>query len=67
VQASLPGASPETMATSVATPLERRLGIISDVSQLTSQSRVGQTNVVLQFGLDRDINGAARDRSSSSS
>jgi multidrug efflux pump len=61
VSASLPGASPETMATSVATPLEKRLGIISDVSELTSQSRVGQTNVTLQFGLDRDIDGAARD------
>jgi multidrug efflux pump len=61
VSASLPGASPETMATSVATPLEKRLGIIADVSELTSQSRVGQTNVTLQFGLDRDIDGAARD------
>jgi multidrug efflux pump len=61
VSASLPGASPETMATSVATPLERRLGIIADVSEMTSSSRVGQTNVTLQFGLDRDIDGAARD------
>jgi len=61
VSANLPGASPETMATSVATPLERHLGIISDVSQMTSSSRVGQTNVVLQFGLDRNIDGAARD------
>ncbi len=61
VSASLPGASPETMATSVATPLERRLGIISDVTEMTSSSRVGQTNVTLQFGLDRDIDGAARD------
>jgi len=61
VSANLPGASPETMATSVATPLEKRLGIISDVSELTSSSRVGQTNVTLQFGLDRDIDGAARD------
>ena len=61
VNASLPGASPETMATSVATPLERRLGIISDVSQMTSSSRVGQTNIILQFGLDRNIDGAARD------
>ncbi|HEV2363247.1 MAG TPA: efflux RND transporter permease subunit [Caulobacteraceae bacterium] len=61
VQAVLPGASPETMATSVAGPLERRLGIISDVSQMTSSSRVGQTNITLQFGLDRDIDGAARD------
>ena len=61
VSANLPGASPETMSTSVATPLERHLGIISDVSQMTSSSRVGQTNVVLQFGLDRNIDGAARD------
>ncbi len=61
VNASLPGASPETMATSVATPLERRLGVISDVSQMTSSSRVGQTNIILQFGLDRNIDGAARD------
>ncbi len=61
VQASLPGASPETMATSVATPLEKHLGIISDVSELTSSSRVGQTNITLQFGLNRNIDGAARD------
>jgi multidrug efflux pump len=61
VQANLPGASPETMATSVATPLEKRLGIVSDVSELTSQSRVGQTSITLQFGLDRNIDGAARD------
>src|SRR5580693_9896477 len=61
VQAQLPGASPETMATSVATPLERHLGVIADVTEMTSSSRVGQTNIVLQFGLDRDIDGAARD------
>ncbi len=61
VQASLPGASPQTMATSVATPLEKRLGIISDVSELTSRSRVGQTEITLQFGLNRNIDGAARD------
>jgi multidrug efflux pump len=61
VQANLPGASPDTMATSVATPLEKRLGIIADVSELTSQSRVGQTSITLQFGLDRNIDGAARD------
>jgi len=61
VSASLPGASPETMATSVATPLEKRLGIISDVSQMTSSSRVGQSNITLQFALDRNIDGAARD------
>src|SRR5271169_3064962 len=61
VQASLPGASPETMATSVATPLERHLGVISDVTEMTSSSRVGASNITLQFGLDRDIDGAARD------
>jgi len=61
VQATLPGASPETMATSVATPLERHLGIISDVSEITSQSRVSQTQIVLQFDLGRSIDGAARD------
>ena len=61
VQASLPGASPETMATSVATPLERRLGHIADVDEMTSQSRVNQTTVVLQFGIDRNVDGAARD------
>ena len=61
VSANLPGASPETMATSVATPLERHLGHIADVTEMTSQSRVGSTNVVLQFDLARDINGAARD------
>ena len=61
VQANLPGASPQTMATSVATPLERRLGIISDVSEITSQSRVGQTTIVMQFDLGRSIDGAARD------
>jgi multidrug efflux pump len=61
VQASMPGASPETMATSVATPLERHLGQIADVTEMTSQSSVGSSHVTLQFGLDRDINGAARD------
>ena len=61
VSANLPGASPETMATSVATPLEKHLGVISDVTDMTSSSRLGSTSVVLQFGLDRDINGAARD------
>ena len=61
VQAQLAGASPETMATSVATPLERHLGIISDVSEMTSSSRVGLANITLQFGLDRNIDGAARD------
>ena len=61
VQAQLPGASPETVATSVASPLERHLGQIADVTQMTSTSSVGSVRIVLQFGLDRDINGAARD------
>ncbi len=61
VQASLPGASPDTVATSVASPLERHLGQIADVTEMTSTSSVGQARVVLQFGLNRDINGAARD------
>ena len=59
--ASLPGASPETMATSVATPLERHLGRIAGVTEMTSSSRVGSTHVTLQFDLDRNIDGAARD------
>ena len=61
VNANLPGASPEVMATSVATPLERRLGQIADVSELTSNSSTGRTNITIQFGLDRNIDGAARD------
>jgi multidrug efflux pump len=61
VQASMAGASPETMATSVATPLERHLGQIADVTEMTSQSTVGSTRITLQFGLARDIDGAARD------
>jgi multidrug efflux pump len=61
VSASMPGASPETMSTSVATPLERHLGTIADVTEMTSQSSVGTTRVVLQFSLNRDIDGAARD------
>src|SRR4030081_1101651 len=61
VQAQMPGASPETMATSVATPLERHLGHIANVSEMTSQSSVGMSRITLQFGLDRDIDGAARD------
>ncbi|MGF7134144.1 multidrug efflux pump [Paraburkholderia sp. EB58] len=61
VQATLPGASPETVATSVASPLERHLGSIADVSEMTSQSSVGSTRITLQFGLNRDIDGAARD------
>jgi multidrug efflux pump len=61
VSASMPGASPETMATSVATPLERHLGTIADVTEMTSTSSVGSSNITLQFGLSRDIDGAARD------
>ncbi|MBV8935358.1 MAG: efflux RND transporter permease subunit [Alphaproteobacteria bacterium] len=61
VFAAMPGASPEVMAASVATPLERHLGVIADVSEMTSQSMVGQTRITLQFGLDRNIDGAARD------
>jgi len=61
VSASMAGASPETMASSVATPLERHLGQIADVTEMTSSSAVGSTRIVLQFGLDRDIDGAARD------
>ena len=61
VQAQLPGGDPETVATSLASPLERHLGQIADVTEMTSQSQVGQARVTMQFGLDRDINGAARD------
>ena len=61
VQASMAGASPDIMASTVAAPLERRLGAIADVSQLTSTSSVGSAQIVIQFGLSRDINGAARD------
>src|SRR6202790_1839689 len=61
VQAQLPGASPEVVSTSVATPLERHLGQIADVTEMTSVSTVGSTRITLQFGLNRDINGAARD------
>ena len=61
VSASLPGASPEIMASSVATPLERQFGRIAGVSEMTSSSNLGSTNVVLQFDLSRDIDAAARD------
>jgi multidrug efflux pump len=61
INANLPGASPETVATSVASPLERHLGQIADVTEMTSISSVGSARVTLQFGLDRDIDGAARD------
>ncbi len=61
VRAMQPGASPNVMGTSVAAPLERHLGQIADVTEMTSSSSVGSTRITLQFGLDRDINGAARD------
>ncbi|MBK5142457.1 multidrug efflux RND transporter permease subunit MdtC [Budviciaceae bacterium BWR-B9] len=61
VSASLPGASPETMASSIATPLERSLGAIAGVNEMTSTSSLGSTRIILQFDMDRDINGAARD------
>ena len=61
VSASLPGASPEVMASSVATPLERHLGAIADVDDMTSSSSVGSANIQLTFGIDRNIEGAARD------
>jgi multidrug efflux pump len=61
VQASLPGASPETMASTVATPLERSLGVIAGVTEITSSSSLGNTRVTLQFDLSRNIDGAARD------
>ncbi len=61
VSASLPGADPETMASSVATPLERQFGRIAGVNQMTSTSQKGSTGIVLQFDLNRDINAAARD------
>src|SRR5260370_25065681 len=61
VQASLPGASPETMASAVATPLERQFGRIAGVNQMTSTSQTGSTNVVLQFDLNRNIDAAGRD------
>jgi multidrug efflux pump len=61
VTASLPGASPDTVATSVAAPLERYLGRIADVTEMTSRSTTGQARITLQFDLQRDIDGAARD------
>src|SRR6267143_197252 len=61
VSAGLPGASPETMASAVATPLERQFGRIAGINQMTSTSQTGSTNVVLQFDLSRNIDGAARD------
>src|ERR1700739_961510 len=61
VNASLPGADPETMATSVATPLERSLGRIAAVTEMTSNSALGSAGINIQFDLSRDIDGAARD------
>jgi multidrug efflux pump len=61
VQATMAGASPDNMATNVASPLERHLGQIADVTEMTSQSALGSTRITMQFGLDRDIDGAARD------
>jgi multidrug efflux pump len=61
VSAGLPGASPETMASSVATPLERQFGRIAGINEMTSSSSLGNTSVTMQFDLSRDINAAARD------
>jgi multidrug efflux pump len=61
VSANLPGASPEVMASTVATPLERHLGAIADVDDMTSSNSVGTTNIQLTFGISRDVDGAARD------
>jgi len=61
ISASLPGASPETMASSVAAPLERQFGRIAGITEMTSSSSLGATSIVLQFDLDRNIDGAARD------
>ncbi len=61
VSASLPGASPDTMAATVATPLERALGSIAGLNEITSRSSLGSTNITMQFDLDRNIDGAARD------
>src|SRR5450631_578639 len=61
VNAGLPGASPETMASSVATPLERQFGRIAAVTEMTSSSSLGGAGVTIQFDLNRDINAAARD------
>jgi multidrug efflux pump len=61
VTANLPGASPQIMAASVATPLERQFGRIAGVTQMTSNSSLGLTTITLQFDLSRDIDGAARD------
>ena len=61
VSADLPGASPETMASAVATPLERQFSTIAGISSMTSNSFLGSTQIILQFDLDRNIDGAALD------
>jgi hydrophobic/amphiphilic exporter-1 (mainly G- bacteria), HAE1 family len=61
VNASLPGASPDTMASSVALPLEKQFSTIAGIDQMTSSSSLGSTNVTLQFSLDRNIDAAAQD------
>src|SRR6516165_1390955 len=61
IQASMSGASPDVMVATVAAPLERHLGFIADVTEMTSRSSLGSTQITLQFGLNRDIDGAARD------
>jgi len=61
VQAAYPGASPETMAATIATPLERSLGVIAGITEMTSSSSIGKTSITLQFDLSRNIDGAARD------
>src|SRR6266446_3790459 len=61
VSAGLPGASPETMASAVATPLERQFGRIAGINQMTSTSQLGSTGIVLQFDLNRNIDAAGRD------
>src|SRR5580658_5524099 len=61
VSASLPGASPETMAATVATPLEKAFSAIAGINEITSTSSLGSTSITLQFDLDRDIDAAAQD------
>ncbi len=61
VSASLPGADPETVASAIATPLERQFGRISGINQMTSNSSIGNASITIQFDIDRDVNGAARD------
>src|SRR6185312_9715875 len=61
VSAGLPGASPETMASAVATPLERQFGRIANITEMTSASNLGSSSITLQFDLNRDVDAAARD------